>query len=454
MDLGKDNVFKLLLGFSIPAITGMLVNALYNMVDRIFISYGVGATAFSSLSVTGPITTVLLAFSMLVGIGAATQISLRMGANDIEGAERTLGNAFLMLLITSFVVMLAGEAFLTPVLLLFGASPGTLPYATQYMRIILLGFPFVTCGFGCFHMTRASGSPTLTMYGMLLGAILNIILDAIFIFIFGWGVAGAAVATIISQGVAMFWVLSFFLGGRGRLRLKLKNFKPDKEILTRIYAIGISPFLNQIAISGIGAFVNNLLVFYGGDDALGAYGAVQMVTMLFLMPVFGLNQGTQPIVGFNYGAKKYGRMRKAMGYSASIAFAIGCIGWLIAHLLTIPLINLFTNGYEGINQYAVPALRTMTLFFPLGAVQIVCSVFFQAVGRAKTTLFLGLLRQVLLLVPLYYILAHLFGLDGIWYSMPATDIVSFLITMPILYFGFRNIKEENAEEPLTDIPAQ
>jgi len=446
MDLGKDNLLGLLMKFSVPAIIGMLVNALYNMVDRIFISYGVGSNAFSSLSVTGPLMNILIAFNLLVGIGAAASISIKLGEGDKEEAERILANAFLMLFLTSFIVMFLGLLFLEPILYIFGASKeGTIGYAMDYMKIILYGFPFATVGFGLYHMTRASGQPTKAMFSMILGAALNVALDAVFIFGFHLGIKGAAYATIISQAVSMIFVLYFFVNKKSELRLRLKNLKPKRKTLARIYAIGLSPFITQLAASGVGAFANNLLLFYGGDDAIGAFGAVNMVTMLFFMPILGMNQGAQPVLGFNYGAKKYNRVKKALFYTIMIACGIGVLGFIFTTAFSYEVINMFTNGHEGINMYAVPALKTIMFLFPFAGMQIAGSVFFQALGKAKTALFLSMLRQVILLIPLYYILPHFFGIEGIWYSIPISDGIAFIITMLVLYLGLRSLKKEELE---------
>ncbi len=330
--MGQGSIPRLLLSFSIPAIVGMMVNALYNVVDRIFIGRGVGALGLAGATVGFPIMLVLMAFGMLVGMGGASLISIRLGEGKKDQAERILGNSFVLLIAISAVLSVLGLVFLDPLLRLFGASETILPYARQYVSIILAGSVFMGLGFGMNNFIRAEGNPRIAMATMLIGAVLNIILDPIFIFVLNLGIRGAALATILSQAVAAAWVLSYFVGKRSSLSLRPANFRLDPQILRAIVAIGSPPFVMQLAASALNAILNNQLQRYGGDLAISAMGIMYGIVMFIFMPVFGLNQGAQPIIGFNYGAGKYDRVRKTLVLAIGAATGIMLVGFFVTRV--------------------------------------------------------------------------------------------------------------------------
>ena len=298
---------KLLIKFSIPAIVGMLVNALYNIVDRIFIGNSVGSIGIGAIFVGSPVTLILMAFSTLVGVGANSLSSIRLGEDKKDEAELILGNAFVLLFIISSTLSVLGLTFIEPLLKIFGANENILPYSIAYLSIILIGAPFQSLGFGINNFIRGEGNPRVAMTTMLIGAILNVILDYTFIFIFDMGIKGAALATIIAQIVSAIWVISYFLGSKSMLKLKRKNIRLQKDIVKNILSIGLAPFSMHLASSMVTVILNNSLNTYGGDVAISSMGVIHSITMFILMPIFGINQGAQPIIGFNYGAKKYDR---------------------------------------------------------------------------------------------------------------------------------------------------
>ncbi|HHY10949.1 MAG TPA: MATE family efflux transporter, partial [Firmicutes bacterium] len=327
--LGQEKILPLLLSFSIPAIVGMLVQALYNVVDRIFVGNGVGPLGLAGLTVVFPVMLVQMALAMLIGLGATALISIRMGEGRKKEAEAIMSNAFGMLVLISLLFTFLGITFLDPLIRLLGASEAVLPYSRDYLSIILYGSVFQALGFGLNHMIRAQGSPKIAMATMLIGAITNTILDPVFIFLFGWGIKGAAFATILSQALSAAWVISYFLRGKSHLRLNLKRVhKIEPAVVLQIVSIGFAPFAMQLAASVLNLILNKSLAHYGGDLAISAMGIVFSVNTLFMMPIFGINQGSQPIIGFNFGAKKYERVKETLFYAAAGATAIVTLGFL------------------------------------------------------------------------------------------------------------------------------
>ncbi len=441
--LGEEKIGKLLLKFSIPAIVGMLVNALYNVVDRIFIGQ-VDTLALSGVTITFPISIIIMAFGMLVGIGAAALISIRLGQQKKEEAEHILGNAFTLIIIISLIVTTVGLIFLEPMLLKFGASEDTLPYAKEYITIILIGVVFQTIGFGLNNTIRAEGNPRIAMYTMLIGGILNAILDPIFIFVFHMGVRGAAIATIISQIVNTIWVLSYFFGGKSVLKIRYKNLKLDTKVIKSIFAIGMSPFSMQLAASLVTIISNKSLVKYGGDLALGAMGAIMSIAMLVLMPIFGINQGCQPIIGYNYGAKKYDRVKRALKLAILAATTVTTTGFIIIQLFPKQLISIFNKDPKLI-AIGVHGIRIYLFMIPVIGFQIVSSNYFQAIGKAKISIFLSLSRQVIILIPLLIILPRFMGLNGVWISSPSADAISSILTAIFLFVEIRHLNKLHGE---------
>jgi putative MATE family efflux protein len=447
--LAEHGIPRLLVRFSIPAITGMLVNALYNVVDRIFIGQGVGSLALAGATIGFPLMLVGMGFVMLIGLGATAVISISLGERRREYAERVFANALVLLLGVSILLTITGLAFLEPMLRLFGASDAIMVHARAYMEIILLGTPFMAVGFGLNHMIRGEGNPRMAMVTMLIGAVLNTILDPVFIFGFGMGVRGAAIATIISQFVTAVWVLAYFLGGKSHLRFRLANLRLSSEAMKRILTVGSAPFAMQLASSVLNGILNNRLQRYGGDTAISAMGIVYGIMTLLLMPLFGLNQGAQPIIGFNYGARNYDRVKKTVLLAAGSATVYVLAGFALVQLFPRTLVMLFNTTDEALMSLGTHALRVFFLLLPLIGFQIISANYFQAVGKPRHAMFLSLSRQVLVLIPLLLILPPIFGLDGIWAAAPVSDFVSSVLTGLFLFREMRKLGRDHEAEIVT-----
>jgi len=440
--LGEESVGKLLVKFSLPAIIGMLVNALYNIIDRIFIGRGVGSLALSGLAAGFPISNIIMAFGMLVGIGSSAMISIKLGQNNKKAAERILGNALTLDIILSVLVTTIGLLFLDDLLLMFGASTETLGYARDYMKFILAGVVLQNIGFGLNNIIRASGSPRIAMATMLIGAIINTVLDPIFIFVLNMGVQGAALATIISQGISSVWVLLYFSSNRSTLRFKKENFKLKIETIKHILAIGMSPFAMQIAASVVTTIYNKSLLTYGGDLAVGAMGIINSVIMLFFMPIFGINQGVQPIIGYNYGAKNYDRVKQALKLATIAAVVIATIGFIAIQAFPRQFISLFNKNDAELIAIGSRGIRIDMIFLPIIGFQVVSSNYFQAIGKAKISMVLSLSRQVLILIPILLIMPPIFKLDGVWASAPISDLFSATLTGILLYKDIKSLNKD------------
>ncbi|EJO5347563.1 MATE family efflux transporter [Clostridium botulinum] len=432
--LGEENVKKLLLKFSVPAILGMLINALYNIIDRMYIGHikDVGSLAITGVGLTLPIMTILMAFSMLIGIGSAAIISIRLGQKRKEDAEKILGNAFILLCVIMIIITIIGLVVVDPLLNIFGASSKTFYYAKEYIVIILIGSITNALGFGLNNSIRAEGNPKMAMVTMLLGAILNIILDPIFIFAFNMGIKGAAIATVISQTANTIWVIRYFTSKRSTLKLKKENFKVEKKIFLEITSIGMAPFALQLAASIVIIISNNALKSTGGDLAIGAMTVINSVVLVFLMPIFGINQGSQPIIGYNYGAKQYKRVKDTLKIAIFSATIIVLIGFFFVQIFPQYIIKIF-NSDPKLMEMAIKGLKIDLCMMPVIGFQIVSSNYFQAIGKAKVSVFLSLLRQVIILIPLLLILPKYFGLTGVWMCAPISDIMSSLVTAVFIY---------------------
>ena len=441
--LGEEKISKLLMEFSIPAIIGMVVNTLYNIVDRMYIGNikDIGGLALTGVGITMPIMTIIMAFGMLIGIGTSARISLKLGEHKREEAEKHLGNAFTLIIIASVLITIIGLVFMHKILGLFGASADTEIYAREYMQIIFFGTIFNMLSFGLNHSIRSDGSPKVAMLSMLIGAGTNIILDPIFIFVFGMGVRGAAIATVISQIVSTIWILYYFTKGKSNLKIKREYLSLDKAIVLSIFSIGVSPFSMQIAQSIVQVLANNALKTYGGDLAIGAMTIINSVAMIFMMPIFGLNQGSQPIIGYNYGAEKYKRVKQAVKSETIVATIIVSIGWIITQAAPHLLISIF-NRDEQLVGIASTGMRIFLLMLPVVGAQVISSNYFQSIGKAKISMFLSLLRQVILLIPCLIILPKIFGLTGVWLAGAVSDGLSSLITLIIFFMSVRKLKDK------------
>lgn len=451
--LGQEKILPLLLSFSIPAIVGMLVQALYNVVDRIFVGNGVGPLGLAGLTVVFPVMLVQMAFSMLIGLGATALISIRLGEGRMKEAERIISNAFAMLIFISLGLTVIGILFMEPLIRLLGASEAILPYARDYLSIILYGSVFQSIAFGLNHMIRAQGNPKMAMATMLIGAITNTVLDPIFIFVFQWGVKGAAFATVLSQMVSAIWVISFFLRGKGELKLNLRTaYRIQWPVVLQIMSIGFAPFAMQLAASLQNLILNQSLGTYGGDTAISAMGIIFSINTLFLMPIFGINQGSQPIIGFNYGAKQYRRVKKTLLYAIVGATAIVTLGFLATRIIPYQLASLFGKHDEELMALCVRAMKIVMLFFPFIGLQIVGANYFQAVGKPNKAAFLSLSRQFVLLIPFILVLPRIWGLSGVFAAFPASDAGSTIITGILLKRELDSLDGDKLEEEVSLSP--
>lgn len=432
-ELATGSIGKLLLKLSIPAILAQLINALYNIVDRMYIGHieGIGAVALTGVGLTFPIIMLISAFAALVGMGGAPLSSIKMGEGNNEKAEKILGNCTAMLLLLAVVLTVFFMVFKDPLLMLFGASENTLPYASAYLTIYLIGTVFVQISLGLNAFINSQGFAKMGMITVLIGAVLNIILDPIFIFVFDMGVRGAALATIISQAVSACWVLRFLCGKKSILRIKLQNFRFRKDFILPALALGLSPFVMQSTESLINIVLNSSLQKYGGDIAVGSMTIITSIMQIFLMPLTGLTQGAQPIVGFNFGAQQFDRVKKTFRLLLGACLAFSITLWASIMLFPGLFAAIFSND-AALIEHTIPCMRIYMAAMCLMGAQIACQQTFLAVGQAKISLFLAMLRKVVLLIPLVYILAVPFGVTGIFLAEPVADILA--VTTTVIVF--------------------
>lgn len=450
--LGTESIGKLLLKYSVPAIIGMMVNALYNVVDRIFIGNmpGVGPMAITGLGVAMPVMSVITAFGTLVGVGSTTNISIKLGQGKRDEAERIIGNAISLAVIIGATLTILGTVFLDKMLILFGASDSTISYAEAYMSFILVGATFSIMSMMFSNLIRGDGNPRLSATIMIIGCAMNIVLDALFIFKFNMGIQGAAFATVISQITSSVIGLLYYLRGKSNLSLKKKNLKLNKSIIGAIFAIGCAPFAMQLTNSVVQLIFNTSLKTYGGDLSIGAMATISSISMIFVMPAFGFVQGMQPIVGFNYGAKKYDRAKKALKISLISASIVFLLGSLVIQLAPQALVVMFNKDPELMN-ITIIGLRKYALAMPIVGISIVGSNFIQSIGKAKIAMVLGLLRQVIILIPMVLILPNFFGLNGVWFAQPTADTVSAIITGIVLVRELRKNFKTETDEIIKDV---
>lgn len=437
--LGEESIGKLLINFSIPAIVGMVVNAVYNIVDRIFIGRFIGDMGLAGVVIAYPIMLIIMAFAMLIGFGATSLISIKLGEGKQDEAESILGNAFTLMIIFPLVLTAVGLFFLDDILVLFGASKNVLPYAEQYLSIILIGAVFQTIGFGMNNFIRSEGNPKVAMGTMLVGAIINTILDPILISVVGLGIKGAALATILAQLASAIWVLYYFFSGNSLLKVRKPYLKLKSKLVSNILALGSAQFAIQLANSLIILLFNRALIRHGGDLAISAYGIINSISTMILMPIFGINQGSQPIVGYNYGARKYDRVKKTLKLSITGATIIVLIGFAVSMLFPEQLVSLFSKGNKELTKLASNGMRLFFLMYPVIGFQIVASNYFQATGKPKQALFLSMSRQVIVLIPAILILPSIFGLNGIWAAGPTADFLASLLTGTFLILDLKNL---------------
>lgn len=439
--LGTEKIGKLLLQYSIPAIIGMTVTSLYNIIDSIFIGHGVGAMGISGLAITFPLMNLVVAFCVLISAGGATISSIRLGQKDIDGATEVLGNTLMLCLTNSLIFGGLAFIFLDPILNFFGASPATLPYARDFMEVILLGTPITYTMIGLNNVMRATGYPKKAMLTSMVTVVANIIIAPIFIFHFGWGIRGAAIATVLSQLIGMVWVINHFRNKDSFVHFAPGFWRMKKRIIISIFSIGMSPFLMNVCACAIVILINNSLQIYGGDMAIGAYGIINRLLMLYVMIVMGLTMGMQPIIGYNYGALKMDRVKHTLRLGLIISVLITSSGFIICEFFPHAVSAIFTDNEELIDM-AAKGIRICILMFPLVGAQIVISNFFQSIGKAKVSIFLSLSRQLVYLLPCLLIFPDKFGLEGIWMSMPISDGMAFITAVIIIMIYIKKVSRE------------
>ena len=442
-ELGTESIGKLLTQYAIPAIIAMTASSLYNMVDSIFIGHGVGPLAISGLAITFPLMNLAAAFGSLVGVGASTFVSVKLGQKDYATAQQILGNVVSLNLIIGIAFTVLTLLFLDPILYFFGASDATISYARDYMVTILLGNVVTHMYLGLNSILRSAGHPQKAMLATILTVIINTILDPIFIYTFEMGIRGAAVATILAQIISLCWLIKLFTNKEELLHLRRGIYRLRKVLVENIIGIGLAPFFMNLASCFIVILINKGLKQYDGDLAIGAFGIVNRIVFLFVMIVMGLNQGMQPIAGYNFGAQQYHRVNHVMKLTVIAATIVTTMGFLVGELIPELAVSAFTTD-QTLIQISAMGLRIVVMFFPIIGFQMVTSNFFQSIGMAKKAIILSLSRQVLILIPCLIILPLFWGADGVWFSMPISDITASLIAGVMLYKQFKKFKEHSA----------
>ena len=439
LELGLKPVGQLLWQYALPAIVAMVASSLYNIIDRSVIGQVVGPEAIAGLGITLPFMNLSAAFGAAVGVGASTCISVKLGQRDYGTAQNLLGNTVTLNVIVGLLFMAVSLIFLNPILRFFGASDATLPYAREFMQVILLGNVVTHMYFGMNAVLRAAGKPRHAMYATLFTVGCNIVLVMAFVWWFRWGIRGAALATVVSQSLALCWQMRILSDKRELLHLKSGIFKLKADLVRNIVAIGVSPFLMQSTSCVIVIFMNNQFVRYGGDMAIGAYSISNSVVMVFFMFVMGVCQGMQPIVGYNYGAEKYDRMMRCLFMAIGCATSILLFGWTLSMLFPRQIARIFTTDPVLLEMAARGIKLNMLVFFVVGS-QAVITNFFQCIGKVRISIFLSLSRQLIFLLPMAYLFPLFWNLDGVWYAMPASDFIAFAFTIPILMWHIRKFK--------------
>lgn len=445
IELGTESIGKLLRQYAVPAIIAMTASSLYNITDSVFIGHGVGPLAISGLAITFPLMNLASAFGALVGVGGATLLSIRMGQKDYTTANTILGNVVILNIIIGILFTIPTLVFIDPILRFFGASSDTLPYARDYMEIILLGNVLTHLYMGLNSLLRSAGNPQKAMYCTIATVLINIPLNALFIFGLGWGIRGAAIATILSQVILLLWQFRFFSNKNRFIHFKKGIFRLKKKIVKDTLSIGSASFFLNAASCLIVIVINQGLIRYGGDLAVGAYGIINRISFLFVMIVVGLNQGMQPIVGYNYGAKQYARVNEVLKKTIIWATVVMTFGFIVIELFPRTVVNIFTTD-QTLVSLAAQGLRIVFMIFPLIGFQMVVSNFFQSIGMAGKAIFMSLSRQIIFLLPLLIILPRFYGVNGIWYSMPISDFIASITAFIMLLLQFRKFKKIS-EEP-------
>lgn len=443
--LGTERIPKLLRDLSVPAMIGMFVMTLYNVVDTIFISYGVGIEAVAGTTIAFPLMMIVMAISAAIGVGGASVISRRLGAKKEEEANLVFGNVFSLVLIVSVIGIIISFFFLEELLILFGATPDTIGYAVDYMFPIMLGTFFFAFGFASNNIVRSEGNARFAMITMIVPAVINIILDPIFIFGLNMGVRGAAIATVISQFVVVIMIFHYYITGKSSLTFSVSNIKFKWNIVKEVLAVGLPAFAQQAAGSVMMIAINSMLIKYGSEFYVGIFGIIQRIVMFTAIPIIGIMQGMMPIVGYNYGAQKYERMREAIWFTMKIVTILAAITTLILVIIPKPFLYIFTSDPLVIEE-GTRALRILFIVYFFVGVPIVAGGLYQALGKPKQALILSLSRQILILIPLVLILPRFFGVDGVFIAFPISDVLAFALAAFLLYLDRDTILIKGKDE--------
>ena len=444
--LGSKSISRLLVQYSVPAIIASVATSLYNIVDSIFIGRGVGAMAIAGLAITFPLMNLVIAFCTLIAVGGATISSIFIGQKNSERATDVVNNVMILCLIHSVVFGGLTLLFLDPILYFFGATDETIEYPREFMRIILFGTPISYVFIGLNNLMRATGYPKKAMIFALMSVVVNAILAPIFIFCLDWGIAGAATATLCGQSVAFIWVLHHFTSKKSFIHFNLRNRWFTPSIIKRIYAIGLSPFLMNVCACIVVVFINKALLDYSGMDgnlAVGAYGIINRTTMFFVMIVFGITQGMQPILGFNFGANQWARVKRTLFIGIGLGVTVTIIGFILTETLPDTISRMFTTD-QTLIDIARNGFRIYFIFYPVVGCQIVIQNFFQSIGKPKLSIFLSLTRQLLFLIPFLIVLPRYYGTNGVWASMCGSDIIAFIVAVITVIIMIRRLNKHFA----------
>lgn len=447
-DLGSQSIGKLLMKYSVPAIIASVATSLYNIIDSIFIGQGVGPMAIAGLAITFPLMNLVIGFCTLIAVGGAAITSIFLGQKNLMRTTEVLNTVTGLCIVHALVFGSLTYIFLDEILFVFGATPETIPYAREFMTVILWGTPISYLFIGLNNIMRASGYPKKAMYSALFSVATNVVLAPIFIFKFDWGIGGAALATIIGQAVALVWVLCHFFSKTTYVHFDFKIGGFSKILIERIYAIGLSPFLMNCCACLVVVFLNKALLDYGAADgnmAVGAYGILNRTTMFFVMIVFGVTQGMQPILGYNFGAGNWPRVKRTLYTGIWIGFAITSLGWALTEIFPDAISRMFTDDPTIVN-IARSGFRIYFILYPVVGVQIVIQNYFQSIGKPKLSIFLSLTRQLLLLLPLLWLLPRFWGISGVWSSMAGSDFLSFLLAIIVMYITTRKYNKNYAAQ--------
>lgn len=439
--LGTATIGQLLLQYSLPAIVASLATSLYNIIDSIFIGRGVGAMAITGLAITFPLMNLVVAFCVLIAAGGAAISSIFLGQQNYERASHVVGNVTIVCLVHSIFIMTVGLLFLDEILYFFGATAETIPYAREFMTIIIMGTPISYVFLGLNNLMRATGYPKKAMISALVSVAVNIIVAPLLIFVFDWGIAGAAFATVTGQTAAFIWVLSHFISKKSYIHFTRSSWHFSWSLVRKIYAIGMSPFLMNCCACLVVVFINKALLNHAGDQgnlAVGAYGIINRTSMFFVMIIFGITQGMQPILGYNYGAANWDRVKTTLKCGIAIASVVSGFGFAVTELFPDAISYMFTTDAQMV-AIARDGFRIFFIFYPVVGAQIVIQNYFQSIGMPKLSILQSLTRQLIFLVPLLWILPPIFGVKGVWLSMCVSDLITFGLSLCIVIVTNRKL---------------